>query len=94
MPKKPSKTKPGRPQPEAAQLKAIERLIEAGEYTKAVQRLKPLVHRCPDHGGLRRLLVEALERSEGVRAAGLAAFEWAERRPNSVQAQGALLAFA
>jgi hypothetical protein len=94
MPKKPSKTKPGRPQPEAAQLKAIERLIEAGEYTKAVQRLKPLVHRFPDHGGLRRLLVEALERSEGMRAAGLAAFERAERRPNSVQDQGALLAFA
>ncbi|EGV19703.1 hypothetical protein [Thiocapsa marina] len=88
MPKKPSKTKPGRPQPEAAQRKAIERLIEAGEYTKAVQQLKPPVHRCPDHGGLRRLLVEALERSKGIRAAGLAAFEWAERRPNSVQAQG------
>jgi predicted transcriptional regulator len=35
--------------------------------------------------------VEALERSEGIRAAGLAAFERAERRPNSIHAQHALL---
>ncbi len=98
MPKKPAKTKTkpktGRPQPESAQIKAIERLIEAGDYTKVVQRLKPLVQRYPDHGGLRRLLIDASERSDGIHAAGLAAFEWAERRPNSIQAQRALLSFA
>ncbi|QVL48049.1 MAG: tetratricopeptide repeat protein [Thiocapsa sp.] len=99
MPKKPTKTKNknkplSRPQPEAAQLKAIERLMEAGEYTKVVQRLKPLVQRFPGHGGLRRLLIAASERSEGLHAAGLAAFEWAERRPSSIQAQQALLSFA
>lgn len=96
MSKKPTKTKtkPGRPQPDAAQIKAIERLIESGAYTKAVQRLKPLVQQFPEHGGFRRLLIEALERSEGIRAAGLAAFQWAERRPNSVQAQQALFSYA
>ncbi len=96
MSKKPTKTKPkpSQPQPEAAQLRAIERLLAAQENTQAIQRLKPLVQRFPDHGGLRRLLIESLERSEGIRAAGLAAFEWAERRPNSVQAQGALLSCA
>ena len=96
MSKKPTKTKPkpSQPQPEAAQLRAIERLLAAQENTQAIQRLKPLVQRFPDHGGLRRLLIESLERSEGIRAAGLAAFEWAERRPNSVQAQGSLLTCA
>ena len=94
MSKKPTRTKPTKPQPEAAQIKAIERLIDAKEDTKAIQRLEPLIRRFPDHSGLRRLLVEALQRSKGMRAAGLAAFEWAESRPHSVPAQEALLYFA
>ncbi|MEA3274187.1 MAG: tetratricopeptide repeat protein [Pseudomonadota bacterium] len=95
MPKKPAKKKSQtKPRPEPGQIKAIERLLEDEDYTGAVRRIKPLVQRFPDHGGLRRALVEALEQGEGPCSAGLAAFEWAERRPNSLPAQEALLYFA
>nr|MBS0021324.1 tetratricopeptide repeat protein [Gammaproteobacteria bacterium] len=80
--------------PEPAQLKAIERLLADEDYAGAVRRLKPLVQRFPDHSGLRRALVEALEHSEGRSAAGLAAFAWAQSRPNSLAAQEALFHFA
>lgn len=95
MAKKPAnaraRTKHG---PDAAQRKAVERLLEEERYTEAIRRIKPLVQRYPDHGGLRRALVEALEHGQGPRAAALAAFVWAERRPNSLPAQEALLHFA
>jgi tetratricopeptide (TPR) repeat protein len=80
--------------PDAAQLKAVERLLEEEKYKEAIRRVKHLVQRYPDHGGLRRALVEALEYGQGPRAAALAAFAWAERRPNSLPAQEALLHFA
>jgi hypothetical protein len=83
-----------RPQPEASQLRAVERLLEAGDAAGAVQRLRPLVARFPGHGGLRRLLVEALHETGDEAAAAVAAFDWAERRPNSLPAQQALLAHA
>lgn len=94
MPKKPTKSKLHIHQPEPAQIKAVERLIADQEHAKAVQRLRGLIQRFPDHGGLRRLLVETLGQGESTRAAGLAAFEWAEHRPNSVPAQETLLTFA
>ncbi len=81
-------------QPEPAQTKAIERLLEGEDYQGAIRRIKPLLRRFPDHGGLHRALVEALDQAEGPRAAGLAAFAWAARRPNSLLAQEALLHFA
>ena len=83
-----------RPQPEAAQLKAIDRLLEDEDYRGAIGKITPLLRRFPDHGGLHRALVEALDQSGDERAAGLAAFAWAEHRPNSLPAQEALLHFA
>jgi len=80
--------------PELAQLKAIERLLEQEDYQAAVRRIKPLVQRFPNHAGLRRSLVEALQAAEGPGAAGLAAFDWAEQRRNNLPAQEALLYFA
>jgi tetratricopeptide (TPR) repeat protein len=80
--------------PDSAQIKAIERLLDDEKFKEAIRKIKPLVQRFPDHGGLHRALVEALEHGEGPRAAALAAFEWAERRPNSLPAQEALLYFA
>jgi tetratricopeptide (TPR) repeat protein len=93
--KKPAKTRARTKHgPDAAQRKAVERLLEEERYTEAIRRIKPLMQRYPDHGGLRRALVEALEHGQGPRAAALAAFAWAERRPNSLPAQEALLHFA
>ncbi len=83
-----------KPQPEPAQLKAIERLLEARDYREAVGRARTLLRRFPDYGGLHRMLVEALEQAEGGHAAGLAAFVWAERRPKSLLAQETLFHFA
>jgi hypothetical protein len=79
--RKPSRKKAAaKAKPELAQLKAIERLLEQEDYETAARRIKPLVQRFPNHGGLRRSLVEALQAAEGLGAAGLAAFDWAEQR--------------
>ena len=95
MPKKPAKNKSDKsPLPEPAQLKAVERLIGAKDYPQAIARARALVQRYPDHGGARRLLMEALHRGQGQGAAALAAYEWAQRRPNSLPAQEALFQFA
>ena len=80
--------------PEPAQLRAIDRLLAEKQYREAIRKIRPALRRFPDHGGLHRVLVEALEQEKGPRAAGLAAFAWAERRPNSLPAQQALLGFA
>jgi hypothetical protein len=93
--RKPSRKKPtAKAKPDPAQLRAIERLLEQEDYHAAVRRITPLVQRFPNHGGLRRSLVEALHAAEGPSAAGLAAFDWAERRRNSLQAQETLLYYA
>ena len=64
-------------QPGAAQFKAVERLMDAGDHARAIERARALVVRFPDHGGVRRLLLDALMRG-GVRsAAPLAACQWA-----------------
>ncbi len=92
MAKTPPKTKSHKvPSPEPAQLKAVERLIEGRDYPKAIERARSLVERFPDYGGARRLLVDALALGQGHSAAALAAYQWAERRPNSLPAQEALL---
>jgi hypothetical protein len=62
-----------KPQPDAAQLRAIERLLKDGKYGEAIRRIRPARRRFPDHGGLHRALVEGLEQEKGPRAAGLAA---------------------
>ena len=95
MAKTPTKKKPAKgAQPDAAQLKAVERLMDAGDHARAIERARALVARFPDHGGARRLLLDALMRG-GVRsAAPLAAYQWAQRRPNSLPAQEALLHLA
>jgi tetratricopeptide (TPR) repeat protein len=93
--RKPSRKKPtAKAKPDPAQLKAIERLLEQENYQAAVRRITPLVQRFPNHGGLRRSLVEALHAAEGPSAAGLAAFDWAEQRRNSLPAQETLLYYA
>jgi tetratricopeptide (TPR) repeat protein len=89
--KKPTRSEP-RPAP--AQLKAIERLLEQGHYQAAVQKIKPLLRQFPKEGSLHRALVEALDADDNPRAAALAAFAWAECRPNSVPAQTALFELA
>ena len=95
MARKPPVTKSkDKPQPEPAQLKAIERLLEARDYREAAGRVRSLLRRFPDYGGLHRMLVEALEQAEGGHAAALAAFAWAERRPKSLLAQETLFHFA
>ena len=95
MPKKPSKTTQAKgPQPEPAQLKGVERLIAAGDFTSAGARARALVQRFPDHGGANRMLVDALYQAGGRGAATLAANQWAQRRPNSQAAQEALFQLA
>ncbi len=95
MPKKPSKTTQtkGR-QPEPAQLKAVERLIGAGDFTQASVRARALVQRFPDHSAPNRLLVDALYQARNQAAATLAAYQWAERRPTSQGAQESLFQLA
>jgi tetratricopeptide (TPR) repeat protein len=93
--RKPSRKKPAaKAKPDPAQLKAIERLLEQEDYRAVVRRTRPLVQQFPNHGGLRRSLVEALHAAEGPSAAGLAAFEWAKERCNSLTAQETLLYYA
>lgn len=95
MAKVPPKKKSGKtPQPEAAQLRALERLMAARDYPEAAERALSLVKRFPDYSGTRRLLVEALERSKGRAAATLAAYQWVELKPNSLPALEALLRLA
>ena len=95
MAKVPPKKRSGKtPQPEAAQLRALERLMAARDYPEAAERALNLVKRFPDYSGTRRLLVEALERSRGHAAATLAAYQWVELKPNSLAALEALLRLA
>ncbi|MFZ1536234.1 MAG: hypothetical protein WAT23_02450, partial [Chromatiaceae bacterium] len=61
MAKTPTRKRPAKSaQPDAAQLKAVERLMDAGEHARAIERVRALVARFPDHGGARRLLLDAL----------------------------------
>jgi hypothetical protein len=78
----------------SSQLKAIERLMEHRDYPTAARRLRALIEAHPDQSGPRRLLVEALEGSQGSGAAAIAAFDWAERRPKSLPAQEMLFRYA
>lgn len=95
MPKKPAKSTPAKgQQPEPAQLKAIERRLSAGDFTGASERARALVQRFHDHGTANRMLVESLYQYGDKAAAALAAYQWAQCRPNSTAAQEALLQFA
>jgi tetratricopeptide (TPR) repeat protein len=95
VPKKPSKTTQARgQQPEPAQLKGVERLIKARDFASASARARALVQRFPDHCGANRMLVDALYQAGGRGAATLAAHQWAQRRPNSREAQEVLFQLA
>lgn len=95
MAKKPAYKQPtAKPQPEPAQLKAIERLLDGRDYAEAVRRIRAPLARFPDHGGLHRSLGVALQGAEDPQVPAVAAFAWAERRLNSLPAQEALLHFA
>ncbi len=80
--------------PEPAQLRAIERLLEAKDFTKAIERAKQLVQRFPVHSRAWALLVEALRDGQGAQFAAVVVHDWAERRPQSLFAQEQLLAHA
>ena len=69
----------------------MEKLFAAKNYRAVVQRVRPLIERFPNHGGLRGMLVDALAASKGDAAAGVAAYEWTEARPNSLRAHELLL---
>ena len=95
MAKTPAKRKPTQgPQPDPVQIRALERLLDTRHYSKAIDRARALVARFPGHGGAERLLVEALTLGQGQAAAALAAYQWAQRRPNSLPAQDTLLRLA
>jgi hypothetical protein len=69
-------------------------LLGQEDYQAAIRRARALVQQFPNHGGLRRSLAEALLDAEGPSAAGLAAFDWAEQRRNSLVEQETLLYYA
>ncbi len=95
MAKTPIKRKPTQgPQPDPAQIRALERLLDTRDYPKAIERARALVERFPGHGGAARLLVDALALGQGQGPAALAAYQWAQRRPNSLPAQETLLRLA
>lgn len=96
MPKKPSKTHPAKapPQPAPAQLKAVERLLGNRDYPSAIARARALVQGFPASGAANALLVHALDEGQDRAAAALAAYRWAERRPNSARALETLAQFA
>ncbi|WP_295386113.1 hypothetical protein [uncultured Thiodictyon sp.] len=95
MPKQPSNTRQTKGgQPEPAQIKAVERLLGARDYPRAIARARTLVQQFPDHGGANRLLLDALEQGESRAATTLAAYQWAERRPRSARALEALYQLA
>lgn len=95
MPKQPSTTRQTKgEQPAPAQIKAVERLLGARDYPRAIARARTLVQNFPDHGGANRLLLDALDQGESRAAATLAAYQWAVRRPRSVRALEALFQLA
>ncbi|QVL49170.1 MAG: hypothetical protein KFB96_01145 [Thiocapsa sp.] len=94
MSKKSAKPKSGASTALSSQLKAIERLMARRDDASAARRLRALIEAHPDQSGPRRLLVEALEGSQGSGAAAIAAFDWAERRPKSLPAQEMLFRYA
>lgn len=98
MPKKPSSAKTSKTRqlasPEPAQLKAVERLIESGDYPRAAERARALTRRFPNHSGGWRLLIDALRQGQTLAAAALAALHWAEQRPGSLAAQETLFELA
>ena len=50
--------------PDPSQIKAIERLLDDERYKVAICRIKPLVQRFQNHGGLHRALVDALKHGD------------------------------
>jgi hypothetical protein len=50
--------------PDSAQITAIERLLDDEPYKVAICRIKPLVQRFPDHGGLHRTPMDALKHGD------------------------------
>ena len=93
MSKKPAKTPAntkGSARPEPAQLKAVQRLLDARDYPRAIERARALVERFPDHGSANALLVSALNEAHRPAEALLAAWHWTRHRPRGISA---LLAF-
>lgn len=73
------------------QLAAIERLLTAGRAEDALKRAQRLSKEYPDHSGLWRIQIDALQALGDAPGATLAAYRWAQQRPNNILAQQALL---
>lgn len=76
--------------PQAAQVQAIHRLIEAGRFPEARDRLTALRRRHPAHKPLLGLAWELEEAAGDSAPATLAAWEWAQSAPGSEAAWSAL----
>ena len=85
MSKKPAKSKESA-KPEPAQVKAVQRLLDARDYPRAIERARALVERFPDHGSTNALLVTVLDEANRPAEALLAAWNWTRHRPRGVNA--------
>jgi tetratricopeptide (TPR) repeat protein len=79
--------------PTSGQLRAIDRLLDAGDDGEALARLRRLAVSYPRHGGIRGRLTEAAEKAQGTGVAAAAALDWCEVSPNSVNALGAAIGY-
>ncbi|MDR1708264.1 MAG: hypothetical protein LBS70_00895 [Candidatus Accumulibacter sp.] len=84
------KKKPAPPAPQPAQIQAIERCIERGDFGGAGERLERLQKAFPDFKPLKRLAFEIAWKDGNVDEAAAAAWDWCEATPNSVRAFDAL----
>ncbi len=64
-------------------LKRVERLIAAEDFASVGARARALVQRFSDDDAANRMLVDALDQAESGDTVTLAAYQWAQRRPNS-----------
>lgn len=86
MRNKSNNKKPTAATPQAAQLKAIDRLIEREELTAASVRTDALLQQYPDYTPLLERQITILLRSDRNYEACMAAHRWTEIRPNSTAA--------
>jgi tetratricopeptide (TPR) repeat protein len=80
--------------PGPTQLTAVQRLLDARDYPRAIERARALVDRFPDHDSTNALLLRVLEEAGRSSEALLAAWNWASHRPRNVSALQAVVTCA
>ena len=75
-------------------LRAIDRLLEQGRLTPALEKIEAALKVSPRHGGLLRRRVETLLELNRLAEAELIAYQWTQTLPNSPQAWEALYRLA